>query len=222
MIQRSRFFKTVSWVCIALAVNVCAYEIVLGAGSQSARPSPDVTASRAISGGAEAYYEESCIQLAQSDTTGVSVKSGSIETSRIRFVRLPGREDLGALWQRERRRQSSVADNSGGVEERAVASRVWLLPGREGPITPGTRHWRNLTPEPDQPNGEVPLRLVADGPLPGEERQEQPRPVYGKWWFWAVGVVAVGTATALLMRTDEADRHVPRKELPDFPGPPDS
>ena len=222
MIQRSRFLKAASWMCIMLTVNVCVCEAVLARGAESVRPDGARTASEGGSGSRETYRPLRYIQLAQSDTTGVSVKPEPLEAGRIRFVRLPGREGLSTLWPRDTHPPSTSTDNSSSVGDRAVASRVWFLPGRDGFDAPGTRHWRKLDPGTRRSDRELLPLSVTDGPQTGNDRLDYSRPVYRKWWFWAIGVVAIGTTAALLAREDEAEADVPRRNLPDFPGPPES
>jgi hypothetical protein len=221
MIQRSRLFKLASWMCIMLTVNVCAYDVVLARSGESARPAGSVTTSDGGSGRFERYLAAPHIELAQSDTTGVSVKTGSLQTSKIRFVRLPGREGLSTLWPRDTRPTSAAGGTSSSVGDRAVASRVWFLPGREGYDAPGTSHWRRVEPESQPADGEMLPLLVTDGPRADEDRADHSRPVYRKWWFWALGAVAIGTTAALLAHDGESDNPVPRRDLPDFPGPPE-
>jgi hypothetical protein len=221
MIQRSRFFKAASWMCIVVAVNLCTYEIVLGRGSESTRPGLPVMAPERVSGKPDATRAASYIQLAQSDTTAISVKGEYQQPGRIRFVLLPGRVGLSTLWPKDRPAPSTTEDNSGSDRDRAIAGRVWLLPGREGLDTPGTRRWRGFGPEAARTDGDVLPLSVTDEPRAGENRPDPARPVYKKWWFWAIGVVVVGTTTALLRGSDATDDHHPRRDLPDFPGPPD-
>ncbi|MFH1313544.1 MAG: hypothetical protein ABIJ00_10030 [Candidatus Eisenbacteria bacterium] len=223
MIRRSRFFKTASWVCIALAANACTYEIVLGQSS-GAGPATAATVTGEDPGESLVTLDKPYVQLAQSDTTGISMKTDSVRPGRIRFVLLPGRDGLGTL--RPSSETSSSASSTGvgdrtGDRRRSDSNRIWLLPGREAPDTPDATHWRRTEPEAGKPSGDVPPLSVADGPLASENQPGQPPPVYKRWWFWTIAVLVIGTAAAILAGAGGTDEDDSGKDLPGFPGPPD-
>ena len=221
MIQRSRFFKAASWMCIALAINVCTYEIVLGQSSSDTGPATAGTATQDDPGKPVMALDTQYIQLAQSDTTGISMKTGHGQTGKIRFVLLPGRAGLGTLRQSDDTSSSAGVGDLSGDRKQNESTRIWLLPGRETPDSPGTMHWRRAEPKTDKPSGDVPPLSVADGPLTDKDQPTQPPPVYRRWWFWAIGVFVIGTAAAILSGTGGTDEDDSREDLPDFPGPPD-
>jgi hypothetical protein len=57
---------------------------------------------------------------------------------------------------------------------------------------------------------------MSDRPDGGYEAGTQP--IYGKWWFWAIGAAVLGTTVILLMDGDDKKAE---EDLPDFPPPPE-
>ena len=77
---------------------------------------------------------------------------------------------------------------------------------------------KSVIEEPGEDPGPEPRLVDAEDDSLTAEGESGPRPVYKKWWVWAVAAVAVGVLVALAGGGSSSTQD---ENLPEFPDPPE-